>query len=122
MMKKLDLSRLNVFLDFIQNTHQYTELDWVHEATDSMYKKVSKLFDTFRESFAGLTEMEDVIKTDIPTPDPVADSVVRKVLREKIDDICDYLYDVADEESFLISQVDEIKTVLLQQYYVALKK
>ena len=68
MMKKLDLSRLNVFLDFIQNTHQYTE--------------VSKLFDTFRESFAGLTEMEDVIKTDIPTPDPVADSVVRKVLRD----------------------------------------
>lgn len=52
----------------------------------------------------------------------MADSVVRKVLREKIDDICDYLYDVADEESFLISQVDEIKTVLLQQYYVALKK
>ena len=122
MMKKLDLSRLNVFLDFIQNTHQYTELGWVHEATDAMYKEVSKLFDTFRESFAGLTEMEDVIKTDIPTPDPVADSVVRKVLREKIDDICDYLYDVADEESFLISQVDEIKTVLLQQYYVALKK
>lgn len=121
-MKKLDLSRLNVFLDFIQNTHQYTELGWVHEATDVMYKKVSKLFDTFRESFAGLTEMEDAVKTDIPTPDPVADSVVRKVLREKIDEICDYLYDIADEESFLISQVDEIKTVLLQQYYVALKK
>ena len=38
MMKKLDLSRLNVFLDFIQNTHQYTELGWVHEATDAMYK------------------------------------------------------------------------------------
>ena len=88
----------------------------------SCTKKVSKLFDTFRESFAGLTEMEDVVKTDIPTPDPVADSVVRKVLREKIDEICDYLYDIADEESFLISQVDEIKTVLLQQYYVALKK
>ena len=82
-MEKLDLSRLNVFLDFIQNTHQYTELGWVHEATDAMYKKVSKLFDTFRESFAGLTVMEDVIKTDIPTPVPVADSVVRKVLREK---------------------------------------
>lgn len=121
-MKKLDLSVLNTFLDFVQNTHQFTMNGWVHEATDVMYKKSAKLFDTFRESFSGFTDGSDIVKTDMITPDPVSDSVVLKVLREKIDELCDYLYDVADEESFLISQVDEIKTVLMQQLYVASKK
>lgn len=121
-MNSLDVSVLNAFIDFIINTHQFTSNGWVHEATDEIYKKVSKLFDTFRESYSGYTNGANIFASDIIAPSVVSDSIVLEVLREKIDEICFYLREVSYGCSFLDSQVDEIETILRQQYYMACRK
>lgn len=121
-MKPLDISVLNAFLDFIQNTHHFTTNGWVHLATNEIYKKGSKLFDIFRESYAGFTDGANVIASNIETPPVVSDAIVLEVLRKRIDEICCYLREVSYGQSFLDSQVDEIETLLRQQYYMACKK
>lgn len=121
-MKVLDISVLNAFLDFIQDTHHFTENGWVHEATDEIYKKGSKLFDKFRESYSGFTNGRNMIASNIETPPVVSDAIVLEVLRERMDEVVHYLREIAYGVSFLDSQVDEIETLLRQQYYMACKK
>ena len=123
-MKKINLTVLSNFLTFLNNVHELTELGWVHEATGTMYKKCSKLFDTLKESYSGcsLDPEKDIIIDDVPMTETPNDEDVLEVLREECEEICEYLYDVSGNESFLVSQVDEIKTVLFQQLFVARKK
>lgn len=121
-MKALDISVLNAFLDFIQNVHHFTENGWVHLATDEIYKKGSKLFDEFRESYSGFTNGTNMIASNIETPPVVSDAIVLGVLRERISEICYYLREISYGQSFLDSQVDEIEKLLWQQYYMACKK
>lgn len=122
-MKKINLTVLNNFLTFLNNVHELTERGWVHEATGTMYKKCSKLFDTFKESYSGnsLSPEKDIVFEAVSLTETPNDEDVLDVLREECDEICDYLYDVAGQESFLVSQADEIKTVLSQQLFVARK-
>lgn len=123
MKKKINLAVLNNFLTFLNNVHELTERGWVHEATGTMYKKCSKLFDTFKESYSGnsLSPDKDIVMEEVSLTETPSDDEVLEVLREECDEICEYLYDVAGQESFLVSQVDEIKTVLSQQLFVARK-
>lgn len=123
-MKKINLTVLNNFLSFLNNVHALTEKGWVHEATGTMYKKCSKLFDTFIESYSGhsLNTEQEVVIEDVPVKETPSDEEVLDVLIEECDELCEYLYDLSGQESFLISQVDEIKTVLSQQLFVARKE
>lgn len=123
MKKKINLAVLNNFLTFLNNVHELTKRGWVHEATGTMYKKCSKLFDTFKESYSGnsLSPDKDIVMEEVSLTETPSDDEVIEVLREECDEICEYLYEVAGQESFLVSQVDEIKTVLSQQLFVARK-
>lgn len=123
MKKKINLAVLNNFLTFLNNVHELTERGWVHEATGTMYKKCSKLFDTFKESYSGNSLSTSSTSSSLGVSVKETSSITMSLsgLREECDEICEYLYDVAGQESFLVSQVDEIKTVLSQQLFVARK-
>ena len=44
---------ISTSLSCLLTADELTERGWVHEATGTMYKKCSKLFDTFKESYSG---------------------------------------------------------------------
>lgn len=86
-------------------------------------KSVQSFSDTFKESYSGnsLSPDKDIVMEEVSLTETPSDDEVLEVLREECDEICEYLYEVAGQESFLVSQVDEIKTVLSQQLFVARK-